>query len=852
MSSGVMRGCALAVLLGATVAQAAEAIQAVRADGPLHVDGRLDEPAWAKAPVFDAFVERFPVSGRTPSERTEVRVLYDAETLYVGIVAHDSQPALIDRRMGRRDDFPYSDAVRLIIDPMNDRRTGYGFAVNAGGIQEDGLYYDDRNYTTDWGGVWDAAVGNVEDGWVAEYAIPLSLLRFPEAPVQSWGFSVRRDIARKNEELESVENPREAAANVSRLGRLTGLVDLQPRGRWELVPYVAARGVMRPQFSDAAQPTPRMMSPVLDVGLDVRGALSSGLMLNATFNPDFGELEADQLLLNLSTFESYYSERRPFFTQGMELFQPVGWEGGRSPLTMFYSRRVGLETPILGAAKLTGTVGPGVQVGVLDALVAGPWQAQDEANPDRRLRVHPSRPLHLGPDAELPGAPLATTNFLAAAARAPVGTASRVGVSFASALPMAGLCREEDAALDDARQPAECRTRGGNVLGMDFDLRSANREWAVYGQLNASQVVRGLPERTLHDGTVLRRGDMGVGGYLRAGRFSGNGFRADVGVDFASPTLSLVATGFQRAQNEQTPRFTLRYERQDGLGPLKLFRAIVTGGAKWTADSRATFRGAFMDLNLIAILPTFDLIELDVGTDVGGYDVRALDSTGVPLEREGSHYVNFYVESNAKRAMSIGGNASMALHRAGGPTPARVGWGGDVFVSVRPHPSLETRVEVGNDRTPYVARFVENLGNSHFILGDLKSNYLSLTLRQQWILTPHLTLQGYAQLFTDYGVYGRYFSASSNEAKAPIRLADLTPVDRADADSFYDTALNVNVVLRWEYRLGSTLFLVYSRAQQGLPAAEGDRPAASLLPKRLLAGPANDAVLLKWSYYWGA
>ena len=207
----------------------------------------------------------------------------------------------------------------------------------------------------------------VADGWVAEFSIPLSVLRFPEAAVQTWGFSVRRQIAALNEEIESVDNPRTSNANVSRLGHLTGLEGLKPRRAVELVPYLATRGALRPQFSDPPRPTPRLLDPTLDVGLDVKAALTSDLALNATFNPDFGQVEADQLILNLSTFEAFFPEKRTFFTQGLELFQPVGSATGNVPQSLFYSRRIGLDTPILGAAKLTGTVTKGVEVGVLDA-----------------------------------------------------------------------------------------------------------------------------------------------------------------------------------------------------------------------------------------------------------------------------------------------------------------------------------------------------------------------------------------------------------------------------------------------------------------------------------------------------
>jgi hypothetical protein len=336
-------------------------------------------------------------------------------------------------------------------------------------VHGDGLFYDDRNFTPDWDGVWDGATSSVADGWVAEFAIPLSVLRFPEAAMQTWGFSVRREIARLNEQVESVDNPRTSNANVSRLGHLTGMEGLKPRRAVELVPYLATRGILRPQFSDAALPRPRLMDPTLDVGLDVKAALTSDLALNATFNPDFGQVEADQLILNLSSFEAFFPEKRSFFTQGLELFQPVGRETGQVPQSLFYSRRIGLSTPILGAAKLTGTAVKGVEVGVLSALVTGPWQQQDEERPDRRWSLHANRPLHFGPNSALPGGPQPPTNYLAAVARGSVGQSSRVGGSFVAATPLVRGCTPEEAALDEEEQPAECLARGG--MGAAADSR---------------------------------------------------------------------------------------------------------------------------------------------------------------------------------------------------------------------------------------------------------------------------------------------------------------------------------------------------------------------------------------------
>ncbi|MFL5352801.1 DUF5916 domain-containing protein [Archangium sp.] len=825
-------------------------LHAARASGPVVVDGKLDEDTWAKAPVFDGFVQRFPVEGAAPSERTELRVLYDDRNVYIAVTCHDSEPALINRNLGRRDSDLYSDRVKVLLDTTHDHRTAYVFTVNAGGVQSDGLYYDDRNYTSDWDGVWDAAAGDTKDGWVAELAIPLSLLRFPEAPVQTWGFSVRRDIARRNEELETVLNPRNSNATVSRLGHLTGMENLQPHTALELVPYLAARTVARPQFSDEARPWPRLVDPSLDVGLDLRTALTSNLALTATLNPDFGQVEADQLILNLSTFEAFFPEKRSFFTQGMELFNSVGGQG--SPQTLFYSRRIGLETPILGAAKLTGTVTEGLEVGVLDAVVTSPWKRDvDEERPDRNVGLYLTRPLHLGPNNALPTDPAVPMNYLAAVLRGKVGPSSRVGGMVTLATPLTGGCSAEDAALDEDVQPAQCLARGGNAAAVDFDLKTADGQYGVMGQLDGSQVVGGLPELTLRDGTVLHRGDTGFGGFLRAGKYGGEGFRWDMSYDFTSPRLDLNPSGFLPSQNQHAPRAWLHYQRPNGMGPFKSVFANLGGGTQWTTDGRGVNRGSWANFNASVQLPSFDVLAIETGVNVGGWDVRQLKGSGVPLENEQSAFFVIGGDTNPNRPVAAGGFAAVAYHPEMGPVAPAWGWTANLYGTVRPHPSLETRLEALVDRTPTGPRYIDSLDDNRFLLSPLLSETLSLTLRQQWVMTPKLTLQAYAQLFTSYGSYGTYYEGLSDAARSPIRFSSLVPVAHENTDDFHDVGLNLNVVLRWEYRLGSTLYVVYTRGQQRFPVEDGVQPPHTLLPQGLLAGAANDALMVKWSWYWG-
>lgn len=275
----------------------------------------------------------------------------------------------------------------------------------------------------------------------------------------------------------------------------------------------------------------------------------------------------------------------------------------------------------------------------------------------------------------------------------------------------------------------------------------------------------------------------------------------------------------------------------------------------YTTDGRGLHRDTGINVNAFATLPSFDAVGVEWGLNGAAYDVRQMGNTGVPLEFDDNWFVVLWLDSNPGRPVAVNAAAVAGYHAKAGPAEGAWGWAGELALILRPHDAVETRLEVSNDRTPFGPRYVDTLQEeatgTRFLLGNLESNYLTWTLRQSWVIRPQLTLQAYAQLFTDYGHYKAFYEATSDTERSPVRLDALVPTT-ADAteQNFYDTFLNVNVVLRWEYRLGSTLFAVYSRTQEGLPAREGELPRKSLLPAQLFRGPGTDAFMLKWSYYW--
>lgn len=359
----------LPLLLALGVAQAGPEMAAVRVSEPPHVDGRLNDAAWRNAPVTSAFTQHFPDEGAAPSERTEVRILYDDEALYVGVTCEQRHSPL-QAQLTRRDRQSESDSVTVSIDSRLDRKTAMEFQVSAAGVLVDGLRFDDVGYSSDWDETWEAHAAPTATGWTAELRIPFRVLRFPANDALTFGLQLRRYVAARRETDEWAPIPRADNAEVSRYGKLSGLRGVEDAAGLEIRPFALARLVRYDREGGAPLAEPAL---VPGFGADVKWHPSQALTLDATLMPDFGQVEADQVILNLSTYETFLAEKRPFFQEGLELF--------KTPLSLLYTRRIGAApylpalgdgeeplalpepAPIYGALKLTGDLGGGLSVG---------------------------------------------------------------------------------------------------------------------------------------------------------------------------------------------------------------------------------------------------------------------------------------------------------------------------------------------------------------------------------------------------------------------------------------------------------------------------------------------------------
>ena len=764
-----------------------------------------------------------------------MRVLYDDGAVYVGARLLDSAPDSIVARLARRDELPLSDWFRVVIDSYFDRRTAFAFTVNPKGVKVDAQYSDDVAEDTGWDAVWEAATTVDSTGWTAELRIPLSQLRFSAANGGQgvWGVNFRRYVARRDEIADWSPIPSGGGAYVSRAGDLHGLRDLTPARRLEVQPYVLAGATRAP--GDPADPFHDATALTSSAGVDLRLGVTSDLTLSATVNPDFGQVEADPSVVNLSGFETFFPERRPFFLEGAEIFRPA------FPTfpAMFHSRRVGRPpqggapdaavyadgpdaTTILAAAKLTGKTAGGWSVGLFDAVTA----------PERARFTDPA-----GVAGSAPVEPL--TNYGAWRVARDFGPGrSTLGVLATTtnrSLPATGELDFLPASAYVVGVDGAHRFRNGmyQVAGSVFGSRVAGPADAV-GRIQRSPVHR--MNRADADHVVYDPGRTSLAGYSAnvmaekregqwrfwvEGRARSPGFEAN---DLGFLGRADQASGFAHVwYNQFRPGPALRRWRID----VATWTNVTWGGERLWTGGEAWGETQFHNRWMVRGGGGYDLPRWDVDALRGGPAIRA----------DGRWWSWLRMASDPARAFEVAGGGWMSREQATG------GWsaGVDASVEMRPSDRLSLTLGPAMDRAVNPWQFVANRAaddGTAYVRGRLNQTTVSLTLRAAYTFTPELSLQVYAQPFVSAGAYGAFSRVTA--PRAGTFAERLTPY--ADAQVGYDSGddaydvdangdgttdfrfgnpdftlreLRSNVVLRWEYRPGSALFVVWSQGRSG-------------------------------------
>lgn len=848
------------------------AVTAIRVERPPTLDGRLDDEAWRDAVPATGFRRDYPSDGEPASDSTEVRVTYDDRALYVGARLHAKDVSTVSRRLSRRDAFEVqNDKFFVMLDAHHDHRTAFIFGVTPAGEREDARSSGDSKLAMDpsWDPVWDAATRIDSLGWVAEMRIPLSQLRFSAEDAHVWGIQFRRDLLSAGEAVDWAWTPGEQPGFTTKFGHLLGLDRLRRPSRLEILPHVVTKAA----YTEGADPeNPFDDGSVYDgsMGVDLKYGVSSDLTLDVSVNPDFGQVDADPAVVNLTNFETFFPELRPLFIEGSDIFQ-FGIPGHQ----MIYSRRIGrapqrsalgtqpyvdqpLNTTILGAAKLSGRTQSGWSIGFLDAVTS-----QENA----RLADSPSNML---PDT--PVEPL--TNYAVARAKKDfLEGSSQLGFAFT------GVHR------DQSEDAFKFLNRASYAGGIDFIHRFKQNAYSVQGMFAFSHILgdttamqvaqqasshyfqRPDQDHVIYDPQATSM--TGTFGLLMVSENAGNWTFSGFGA-YSSPGYEINDAGFQGVADHRVVSFSTS---RRWLQPGKLFRTASVnlsaqvldenfGGENWGRRLLSSFSG---QLN--------NFWSLGAGAGVRFRGINDRETRGGPLiERPPGVEGNLSVSSDGRKVGSASGNLTMSRDVEGG-------WS----VSVDPTLRIRTQGRFSLQLTPrymrsrsdafYVTQASDPLAaatfGNRYVFAGLDQTSLDITLRADFAINSDMTLQLYTQPLVasgDYDGFKEFAEPSSynfidyDGSGSSITYDATRNTYTADADGagpgapitffnpdFTIRSLRTNLVFRWEYIPGSTLFVVWSQ-NRFTPISDPAFQAFSLLGD-LFDDDMRNVLVVKMNYW---
>ncbi len=805
------------------------------------IDGKIGDEAWAKVPWEGGFIQSQPYEGREPTERTEFKVLYDNKAVYIAVRAYDSEPQTIERRLARRDNCQ-GDTVTVAVDSLFDHLTAFVFTVNAAGVKADQVLANDGQSSGNeedmsWDPIWDVATAVDDEGWTAEMEIPLSQLRFGTKPEQVWGFQVRRTLFRKNESSDWQFIPRNASGLVHLFGELHGLSGLTAPHRIEIMPYTVGR--LQSYRAVAGNPFARGSERNIIGGVDGKVGVTSDLTMNFTVNPDFGQVEADPSVVNLTAFETYYEEKRPFFVEGRNIinFQVVGGDGDFSQDNLFYSRRVGRypqhspetegfvdmpeATHILGAFKLTGKTRSGLSVGVLDSVTAR-----------ERASVFES-----GLSSDVPVEPL--TNYFALRLQQDYNRGTTT---------LGGMMTAVNRSLkDNSLSFLHSAAYSG---GIDVLHTWKNKNYYFSLKLLASR-VEGTPDailRTQQSSThYYQRPDAGhvevdpartslsgTGGTVEFGKQGGGHFMYVAGATWRSPGLDLNDMGYLRYGDVGMQFVWVGYRIWEPFGPFRSFNVGVNEWTGWNFAGLNIFSGGNVYVN--AQLKNY----WSIG---GGYNLqgRALSQSAlrggpslrVPPGR--NIWYNLTTDMRKKVRFMLFGNISERFE--GESKNWSWGPGLTIVPSAALQLSISPRYSTNRSRLQYLD--TQTFGEqTRYLFGSIDQKTLALTIRLNYSLSPDLSIQFYGMPFVSAGTYREFKRITDSRSRdygsryhvfGPDEIAldagtgnyavdengDGVPDYSFGNPNFNFRQFRANLVLRWEYTPGSALYVVWSQGRTG-------------------------------------
>jgi hypothetical protein len=842
----------------------------------INLDGKLTEPMWQRDAIKE-FVQRDPNEGNPATEQTNVWVAYDNENIYIAAKLYDSQPNLIDASLARRDNYFSSDWFAFYVDPYNDKKTGYFFGVNAGGTILDGVLFNDSWDDWSWDGIWESKTTVDENGWTVEMKIPFSQMRFNHADAMTWGVNFYREIKRNNEKAYYVMVPKAESGFVSRFAALEGLNGINPKQRFEMMPYL----VQKAQYlvHDQGDPFYKSNQYKTSIGADFKVGIGSNLNVDATINPDFGQVEVDPAVINLSAFESYFSEKRPFFIEGMDNFYfGVGgannnWGFNFGWPELFYSRRIGRsprgnisdaeyvkypsETRIFGAAKLTGKLDESTTIGAISAITertyATLWNNGTRTNEEVE--------------------PLTFYNVLRSKKDFNEGRQS-LGFMFTS------VNRAFNNNLLSNRL-----SKNAYTFGLDgWTFLDENKEYVLTGAFAGTYVngskdyLQNLQKQPLryfqrpdasystfdHDLTSLS----GYYGRIMLNKQNGN-FYINSAIGFVSPGFEQNDLGFQFMADRINMHTVLGYRWYDPDGIFRSKQVYASYSRSINFEGNTTSNFLWYRLG-----GTFtNYYELSMGGNFNFQTYNATLTRGGPLGiNPSSYYFWVFGSTDRRENLSLNGEIDFSRNSIGAKYNMA-----HLSLTWKPNTQLTFSIGPSFEVSKALQQWVKNIADptavntyqTRYVFSTIKQHTLSANIRLNWTFTPKLSLQLFMQPFfavgdyTDfkelakprslnYNYYGQNGSTINYNENGGVYNVDPDGSGPAQAFSFNNPNFNYKslrgtAVLRWEAMPGSILYFVWSHNQTNFDNAGEFNFARDF--KQLWSSEGDDVIMIKFSYW---
>lgn len=823
-------------------AMAVDAV-AVPATSPIVIDGKLNEEIWQQSPAIVEFVQRDPAEGEPPTMRTEAHIAYDANALYVAVRALDTDASKLVGILTRRDQRSPSDWIRIVVDSYFDRRSAYEFGVNPVGVKTDRYYFNDGQSDDSWDAVWDVQVERDTTGWRAEFRIPFSQLRFNNTAGGPVGFAIIREVGRLAETSSWPLLSRNANGFVSQFGELRGLKMSGAPKRFELMPYSVGKVDTRPV--DAVDPLAHSPDPGGSVGLDLKYAVTPGLTLTATMNPDFGQVEADPAVVNLDAFETFFPERRPFFVEGSGTFRFNMDCNDGNCTGMFYSRRIGRapqgspstvdgeyskqpdSATIIGAAKMTGRVA-GFSIGALTAATA----REDAAIAGVDSIGHRDQTVE----------PL--TGYTVLRARKEFNNQSSLGFMTTS------TNRQLDS---DVSFLADNAYAGG----IDYDWR-LSQMYSISGYFAGSHIkgseaaIERLQENNVHS---FQRTDAdyidvdpnatsisGHAGSISFGKISGESTRFSTFVGYKSPGFDTNDLGFMRRADERTVSNWFQWRNFKPGKYVRTRNFNINQWAAWNFGGDRMYSGG----NINSHWTFVNYYSIGGGINADAAPFRDRVTRGGPGVLGNPSRVNlwYYANTDNRKPLSFYFNAN---HWTDARNSSRHSFGPGFNWRATSSMSLNMGFwyTSNHDDSQWVTNEDLAAGGKRYVFGRIDQTTLSINTRFNYTMTPNLSLQVYAEPFVSAGDYSNYKELVDGRAE---RYEDrYKPYAYAGTADFNIRSFRTTNVLRWEYRPGSQLFLVWQQGKSDYQQYGDFRFGRDF--SGVFSAPSRNVFLIKFSYW---